>query len=197
MVRNLTQGKRRPWRPPRVWTKKTGPGEESRITRAISAPGMWNASSRRCAGWCRRTSRSRWAVAATGAWLPGPRVARRAWLARATTRRGSPRGGLAPVAPARAPNAGPAAPGMPARHRAAPRGGVPTRRLLIGRGQMLQYEILTTVARGQTAGRRKRVSGFDLKTIAECFEADCARASRTWSRAGERRSALRMLDCKT
>jgi len=85
----------------------------------------------------------------------------------------------------------------------------------------LQYDILTTVAGGQTVGRRKSVSGlvvgagagpahlrerveraaadhgFDLKMIAECLGADCARASRTWSRAVERRSALRMLDCET
>src|SRR3990167_9168339 len=89
------------------------------------------------------------------------------------------------------------------------------------RGHVLQYDILTTVAGGQTVGRRKNVSGivvgagagpahlrerveraaadhgFDLKMIAECLGADCARASRTWSRGGERRSAARMLDCKT
>ena len=69
----------------------------------------------------------------------------------------------------------------------------------------MQYDILTTVAGGQTVGRRKSVSGlvvaagagldhprerveraaadhgFDLTTIAECLGADFARASRTWS----------------
>jgi len=88
----------------------------------------------------------------------------------------------------------------------------------------LHYDILTAVAGGQTVGRRKNVSGllvgigagaahlrerveragadhgFDLKAIGEFLGGnggDCARVSRTWSRGGERRSALRVLDFKT
>jgi len=42
--------------------------------------------------------------------------------------------------------------------------------------------------------------GFDLKAIGEFLGGDggdCARVNRTWSRGGERRSALRVLDFKT
>ena len=85
----------------------------------------------------------------------------------------------------------------------------------------MQYDILTAVAGGQTVGRRKSVLGlllgagaglarlreraeraanahaFDVNATARFLRGDCARVSRTWSGGGERRSALRMLDCKT
>ena len=52
------------------------------------------------------------------------------------------------------------------------------------------------------AGRERAAAdhGFDLKAIGEFLGgdgSDCARVNRTWSRGGERRSALRVLDFKT
>ena len=47
MVRNLRMVKGRPFRPERCWRKRTGPGEVSRMSRAMTAKGRAEASSSR------------------------------------------------------------------------------------------------------------------------------------------------------